>query len=590
MPNIIFVLESVDGTPFRVNMPWTNYVDSVGNNKYAFRVYLSEGSGAVLGANFMNGMNVIFDRDKNRIGFATSSCIYEDFASENVKDDELDILNKTIDIDTENSSDGCESTFIPTAPCSARCDAYHNPPQYYAEGIQPGIDSCRKSKTGLEISLPNNKCHVLCDKSTVAVGQNPKCIISKWSDCSQNCTQWRTSYKNKKRLLRTKYNNHTYNYRHLEECGEKYIETRKCNTASCPMKGHKAGMDYLVIIDMKVNIPAILWGYAYENVFEEALAELFMIPVGSMDILTGSGSHDFAQFVKVRFEIRLNAGYYKNDITKLTKAAESIPTAVWLDDFSQKFIKILNEVSKRIDHIDYNRYGWLKGNDIIIINSMAIPLGGDKDASFASLPPLQTITIKKNGYSLLEIVLMVIVGVCGTLLACMLFFHIKLRKEHDELYMEKMTYKANFEKMGFGGTGGNTRKLIGKMWSNVKNAIQSTTDNNNNNNMDENNSFMNNKKSKKSKKSRKTSQNPVTNSLQSISTILTSATNPRHNDPVNSHRNYNSNYKYDIIHKQEDNDDIEMYNRNNHSNLVIADEDDEEDDDNIIDPNELNDN
>jgi hypothetical protein len=51
-------------------MPWTNYVDSVGGGKYAFRVYLTEGTGSVLGANFMNGYNVIFDAENNRVGFS----------------------------------------------------------------------------------------------------------------------------------------------------------------------------------------------------------------------------------------------------------------------------------------------------------------------------------------------------------------------------------------------------------------------------------------------------------------------------------------------------------------------------------------
>jgi hypothetical protein len=37
------------------------YVDNVGGGKYAFRVYVSESSGAILGANFMKEMNVIFD-------------------------------------------------------------------------------------------------------------------------------------------------------------------------------------------------------------------------------------------------------------------------------------------------------------------------------------------------------------------------------------------------------------------------------------------------------------------------------------------------------------------------------------------------
>jgi hypothetical protein len=79
MPNVIFTFEGTDGKPFTILMPWTNYVDSVGGGKYAFRIYLTEGSGIVLGANFMSGMNVIFDQDGGRVGFAKSTCKYEEF-------------------------------------------------------------------------------------------------------------------------------------------------------------------------------------------------------------------------------------------------------------------------------------------------------------------------------------------------------------------------------------------------------------------------------------------------------------------------------------------------------------------------------
>ena len=51
----------------------------MGQGKFAFRIYLTEGSGAVLGANFMNGYNVIFDKDQRRVGFAKSECKYDDF-------------------------------------------------------------------------------------------------------------------------------------------------------------------------------------------------------------------------------------------------------------------------------------------------------------------------------------------------------------------------------------------------------------------------------------------------------------------------------------------------------------------------------
>ena len=284
--------------------------------------------------------------------------------------------------------------------------------------------------------------------------------------------------------------------------------------------------------------------------------------------------------MKVRFELRLKSSFYKNDIAKLTKAAEGIPTSAWLPDFSQKFLKVLNDVSRTTDKLDYNRFGWLKNDDITIINSMSIPLGGDKDASFASLPPLNGYTLKPKGtYSFLEKLLMVLVIVCGTILSLLLYFHFRLRKQHDDLYMEKMAYKATFERVGFGGGGGNTRKLIGKMWTGVKNAIKKTSpgerDTGDIEEEEEGTSFVN--------RPRRDVQGTVANSLQSMSSILTSATNPRHNDTHNSHRNYNSNYRYNVVNKDEQ-DGIELSNAGDIStpDLVIADEDD------VIGSEELN--
>jgi len=57
-------------------MPFRNYLESVGD-KFQFSIFATETEGAVLGANFMIGSNVIFDVEKNRIGFAYSECNYQ---------------------------------------------------------------------------------------------------------------------------------------------------------------------------------------------------------------------------------------------------------------------------------------------------------------------------------------------------------------------------------------------------------------------------------------------------------------------------------------------------------------------------------
>lgn len=87
MPDVVFIFDkgnmdinqaSADSSQkidtFEIIMSWKNYVDPVGGGKYAFRIYLNEPSGFLLGANFMTGLNVIFDSDGGRVGFAKSEC------------------------------------------------------------------------------------------------------------------------------------------------------------------------------------------------------------------------------------------------------------------------------------------------------------------------------------------------------------------------------------------------------------------------------------------------------------------------------------------------------------------------------------
>ncbi|RYH05777.1 hypothetical protein EON65_43810 [archaeon] len=40
------------------------------------RIYLTEGQGAVLGANFINNYYTIFDIENMRVGFARSDCVF----------------------------------------------------------------------------------------------------------------------------------------------------------------------------------------------------------------------------------------------------------------------------------------------------------------------------------------------------------------------------------------------------------------------------------------------------------------------------------------------------------------------------------
>jgi hypothetical protein len=63
--------------------PPSSYVETIGGGgmgqrRYANRIYLTEASGAVLGANFMNEFNVIFDVDSLQVAMSKADCSYDD--------------------------------------------------------------------------------------------------------------------------------------------------------------------------------------------------------------------------------------------------------------------------------------------------------------------------------------------------------------------------------------------------------------------------------------------------------------------------------------------------------------------------------
>lgn len=83
LPTIIYSLQGLDGLPpIEIESLPSSYTESLGNGKYAFRIYLTETNGAILGANVMNNNNVIFDIDNRRIGFAPSLCQYNNSNTE----------------------------------------------------------------------------------------------------------------------------------------------------------------------------------------------------------------------------------------------------------------------------------------------------------------------------------------------------------------------------------------------------------------------------------------------------------------------------------------------------------------------------
>lgn len=76
LPTIIYRLEGIDeGKIVDVYVHPDSYMEKHSNNRYVPRVYLTESTGAVLGANFMNDHDIVFDVDNGQIGFARSQCM-----------------------------------------------------------------------------------------------------------------------------------------------------------------------------------------------------------------------------------------------------------------------------------------------------------------------------------------------------------------------------------------------------------------------------------------------------------------------------------------------------------------------------------
>lgn len=57
-------------------------MEKQGSDRYVPRIYLTEGSGAVLGANFMQDQLVVFDEQNSRVGVGRANCEYSHFVQE----------------------------------------------------------------------------------------------------------------------------------------------------------------------------------------------------------------------------------------------------------------------------------------------------------------------------------------------------------------------------------------------------------------------------------------------------------------------------------------------------------------------------
>lgn len=233
LPTIIYRFEGLPGSqPIEIESPPSSYTEAIelksGRTKRAFRIYTTERKGTVLGANFMVGHNVIFDVERQRIGFAGSDCEHvdrtlgasynlarerrgnlEEIPSLNASDerypyphiDDGDLYTKMRN--ALSTSCGVSSTFL-KSPCSATCpgvgiDVDNAVPDgsvsHLAEGVQEWAqrDCGGDAQSSPTYSYYREKCGIFCDKynGKATHGTSTRCKAEEWSSCSPNCEQQR---------------------------------------------------------------------------------------------------------------------------------------------------------------------------------------------------------------------------------------------------------------------------------------------------------------------------------------------------------------------------------------------------------------
>jgi hypothetical protein len=255
-------------------MPWTNYLDNVGENLYDMRVGFTETRGAVvLGSNFMTGYNVIFDTEGGKIGFAQSTCNYEEFDPQQV--DKNDNGPALIDNDKKPPAPDASCTeedMFPATECSAVCN--RNETAYISTGTQQW--KCLRAQAAGSSYDPDSSpalstdpkdaqdrpCQESCTFYKIVRG-DPNCPDKAWTDCTHGCVKSRQSVPSGEKLYKDS-KHHTCNY---------HLQTSTCYAGSCPLQDG----DYLIYIDLRVRVEPWKWSYVHTENFFAAMATVFKV-------------------------------------------------------------------------------------------------------------------------------------------------------------------------------------------------------------------------------------------------------------------------------------------------------------------------
>jgi hypothetical protein len=150
LPTIIYRIQGLEeGSFIDIESLPSSYSDQDSTGKSTiFRIYLTERSGSVLGANFMNGHNVIFDAEQLKVGFAKSDCEYKPNHHSHHHSNS----------DSENNNNNLDITNINTSPSRTTFNDTEEPYKEVINNILShiSVDSSNFNDTNLIIYMSRN--------------------------------------------------------------------------------------------------------------------------------------------------------------------------------------------------------------------------------------------------------------------------------------------------------------------------------------------------------------------------------------------------------------------------------------------------
>ena len=196
-------------------LPATHYMEySPSKRTYTPRLYFSESKGGVIGSNAMQRHNVLFDWENRRVGFAESSCEYENSVQDRVDDGGVEFdcrlsqanlvtsCSETADLSQCNQPGTSDLTLkgheiwtrIVTAPGTMQGASCEEVVNEISEG-----DVLEVQCDGKGICKEIRECEITCANAHAAgdfgssspSGSTSNCGTATWSACDYSCSQTR---------------------------------------------------------------------------------------------------------------------------------------------------------------------------------------------------------------------------------------------------------------------------------------------------------------------------------------------------------------------------------------------------------------